>query len=249
MIPKIVHFCWLSRDPDSPKIKKCLVSWKKYLPDYEFILWDIKRFNLNDSTWVKQSFEKKKYAFAADNIRFYALYNYGGINLDSDVEVLKSFNDLLDLPYFVRTEQAGTIEAAVIGAEKGCDWIKSCLMYYDNRKFILPDGNFDIKKLPEIMNIVIKKNKQIINLTETEIQELKNKDLTKSVYVFPNYYFSPKLFDSRKTIIHPETYTIHHYQNSWFSTKAFYYYRFRTILIRIIGYSLVRKIEKLFFKR
>jgi hypothetical protein len=102
------------------------------LSDYEVILWDTNRFDLNSSIWVRQAFEKKKYAFAADYIRFYALYHFGGIYLDSDVEVLRSFNDLLDLPYFMGVEKAQTPEAAIIGAEKGCDWIKMCLDYYQD---------------------------------------------------------------------------------------------------------------------
>ena len=130
MIPKIIHLCWLSGDPYPPKIAKCLETWKKHLSDYEVILWDTNRFDLNSSIWVRQAFEKKKYAFAADYIRFYALYHFGGIYLDSDVEVLRSFNDLLDLPYFMGVEKAQTPEAAIIGAEKGCDWIKMCLDYY-----------------------------------------------------------------------------------------------------------------------
>ena len=118
MIPKIIHLCWLSGDKYPAKIAKCIASWKKNLPDYEIMLWDTKRFDLNSSNWVKQAFEAKKYAFAADYIRFYALYNYGGVYLDSDVEVLKSFNPLLDLPYFVGAVQPGTPEAAIMGAEK-----------------------------------------------------------------------------------------------------------------------------------
>ena len=106
MIPKIIHLCWLSGDPYPPKIAKCLETWKKHLADYEIILWDTNRFDLNSSIWVRQAFEKKKYAFAADFIRFYALYHFGGIYLDSDVEVLKSFDDLLDLPYFMGVEKA-----------------------------------------------------------------------------------------------------------------------------------------------
>ena len=120
MIPKIIHLCWLSGDPYPAKIAKCLDTWKKHLPDYEVMLWDTNRFDLNSSIWVRQAFEKKKYAFAADYIRFYALYHYGGIYLDSDVEVLKSFDDLLDLPYFMGAEKAHTPEAAIIGAEKVC---------------------------------------------------------------------------------------------------------------------------------
>ena len=110
MIPKIIHLCWLSGDPYPRKIQDCLDSWKKHLPSYEIILWDTKRFNIHEVPWVEQAFNTKKYAFAADYIRLYALYHHGGIYLDSDVEILKSLDNFLELPYFVGAETSGTIE-------------------------------------------------------------------------------------------------------------------------------------------
>lgn len=243
MIPKKLHLCWLSGDAYPTKIAKCIDSWKRILPDYEIVLWDTKRFDLGKSLWVKQAFENKKYAFAADYIRFYALYHEGGIYLDSDVEVLKTFDDLLDLPYFIGAEKAGTPEAAIIGAEKGCDWVKKCLDYYDNRPFIKEDGSMDIRTLPEIMDEQIKKLKPIRTLSLEESQRVRQLDFEKEVLVLNDAYFSPKVFDSRKVELTPFTYAIHHYQNSWFSPKAKAYYRFRTFLMRIFGYKFIRKAE------
>ena len=120
MIPKTIHFCWLSSDPYPEKIQHCINSWKRFLPDYEFVHWNFDRFPRGKSLWVDQAFDSHKYAYAADYIRLYALYNYGGIYLDTDVEVLKSFDDLLSLPYFIGQEPSETgIEAAVLGFEKG----------------------------------------------------------------------------------------------------------------------------------
>lgn len=249
MIPKIIHLCWLSEDPYPAKIRKCIDSWKTYLPDYEIMIWDTKRFNLDKSIWVKQAFEKKKYAFAADYIRFYALYYHGGVYLDSDVEVLKSFNDLLEFPYFMGTEKAGTIEAAILGAEKGCDWIKICLDYYKGKEFIREDQSLDIRKLPEIMVDEIQKKKRIHNLTLKEMKDINSMDFQKEVLVFPDEYFSPKVFDSRKVLITSNTYAIHHYQNSWFSPKAKIYYRTRTLAIKLLGYKYITQIEHLLFPK
>ena len=243
MIPKIIHLCWLSGDPYPAKIAKCLDTWKKYLPDYEVMLWDTNRFDLNSSVWVRQAFEKKKYAFAADYIRFYALYHYGGIYLDSDVEVLKSFDDLLDLPYFIGAEKAQTPEAAVIGAEQGCDWIKQCLDYYDNRKFVKEDGSLDIRKLPEIMDQQIRRIKPLRILSLEESLNIRQLDMHKEVLEFNDAFFSPKVFDSREVEITPYTYAIHHYQNSWFSPKAKAYYRGRAFLVKLFGQKFVRKAE------
>ena len=245
MIPKIIHLCWLSGDPYPPKIAKCLKSWEKYLPNYEIVLWDTKRFELNSSIWVKQAFENKKYAFAADYIRFYALYHVGGIYLDSDVEVLRDFDDFLDLPYFVGAEKAQTPEAAIIGAEKGCDWIKQCLDYYQKRTFVKADGSLDIRKLPEIMVEQIQKLKPVRVLSLEDSLNIRKMDMQTEVLVFNDAFFSPKVFDSREVEITPYTYAIHHYQNSWFSPKAKAYYRFRAFLVKIFGLPFVRKAEKL----
>ena len=244
MIPKIIHLCWLSGDPYPPKIAKCLKTWEKFLPDYEVVLWDTKRFDLESSIWVRQAFENKKYAFAADYIRFYALYHMGGIYLDSDVEVLKSFDDLLDLPYFVGAEKAQTPEAAVIGAEKGCDWIKQCLDYYDHRSFVKEDGSLDIRKLPEIMVEQIQKFKPLRVLSLEDSLNIRSLDMQKEVLEFNDAFFSPKVFDSREVEITPNTYAIHHYQNSWFSPKAKTYYRTRAFLVKWFGIEIVRKLEK-----
>lgn len=248
MIPKQIHLCWLSGDPYPSKIKKCIESWQKYLPDYEIILWDTKRFDLNSAPWVKQAFESKKYAFAADYIRFYALYHYGGIYLDSDVEVLKSFDDLLDRPYFLGEEADGVLEAAILGAEKRNDWIKNCLDYYEGRNFLRSNGELDTRQLPEIMQERIRQIKPIVFMREGNDKPSKS-DMDKAVYVFPNDYFSPKVFDSMEVITTPRTYAIHHYQSSWFSPKTLIYYKIRSFFVRLLGYNLVRKIEKTLLNR
>ena len=85
MIPKIIHYCWLSNDKIPQNLQQCMVSWKEKLPDYKFIKWDFSRFDKECSPWVKEAFEHKKYAFACDFIRLYAVYNYGGIYMDMDI--------------------------------------------------------------------------------------------------------------------------------------------------------------------
>lgn len=123
MIPKKIHFCWLSGDEFPPFIRHCIDTWKQVLPDYELVLWNTKRFDINSVPWVKEAFEAKKYAFAADYIRLYSVYTEGGIYLDSDVEVLKRFDDLLQYKSFIGFEAATEkkVEAAIFGAEPGCE--------------------------------------------------------------------------------------------------------------------------------
>ena len=119
-IPKIIHYCWLSNDPVPAQLQAYMKTWHQLMSDYEFIKWDFTRFEKASSCWVSEAFDNKKYAFAADYIRMYALYTMGGIYMDMDVEVLKSFDDLLDRKYFLCYER-GSIhpEVATFGVEKG----------------------------------------------------------------------------------------------------------------------------------
>lgn len=157
MIPKIIHLCWLSGDPYPSNIKKCIDSMYKNLSGYEIKIQTKDNFDITSVRWVKEAFEAKKYAFAADYIRFWSLYNYGGIYLDSDVEVLKSFDEQLQNKSFIGFEYLNIPEAAVVGAEKGCDWTKTCLDWYKDKSFIKEDGEFKRDVVPCLVKIALEK--------------------------------------------------------------------------------------------
>ena len=212
MIPKKIHYCWLSDDPMPEKILKCIESWKRFLPDYELVKWDLNRFPLSKNVWVKEAFENKKYAFATDYIRLYALVTEGGIYLDSDVEVLKPFDDLLKYPYFVCIENSPQgIEAAIIGAEKNTPWIVECLNYYKGKHFIDENGKAQIAVLPSILRKCILNKfemKHIISPSQFIFDE-------KIVCVLPTDYFSPKNYVTKKISITENSYSIHHFAGTW----------------------------------
>ena len=114
MIPKIIHYCWFGGKPLTEKAEMCIASWKKFLPDYEIRRWDESNFDLDISKYVRQAYDAQKWAFVADYFRFWALYNFGGIYFDSDVEVVKSFDEFLSYDLFTGYESGDTLEAAVI---------------------------------------------------------------------------------------------------------------------------------------
>ncbi|WP_455674287.1 glycosyltransferase family 32 protein [Phocaeicola sp.] len=209
MIPKIIHLCWLSGEAYPDNIQQCLNTWKQHLPDYEIWLWDTKRFNVDCTLWTQQAFEKKKYAFVADYIRLYALYNYGGIYLDSDVIVYKSFNDLLSLPYFIGEDFTKSFEPAIIGAEKHNKWIGDVLAYYNNRPFIKSNGEMDTFPLPHIFYIQL--------ATKYKFHYLK----TYKHYSYDENMiniFSKVFFNSRNRVgikHYPQSYCAHNYLGSW----------------------------------
>lgn len=240
MIPKIIHYCWLSGDPFPPNIKKCIDSWHVFLPDYELRLWSKDTFDMDSFPWVKQAYDVKKYAFAADYIRFYAVYNYGGIYLDSDVEVLKTFNDLLDLPYFVGAESTKTIEAAAFGAEKGMQWVKDCLLHYNNRSFVKQNGTFDVVTAPNVMKEGIEKTLSIKMMAKLD-KEYMHLHINSELCVLPNDFFSCKDYTTgiiRTTI---NSYCVHNFVGKWlnpFSMMGFRH-KFKILLIRIFGEGLI----------
>ena len=228
MIPKIIHLCWMSGDPFPPDIQKCIDSWKRILPDYEIWLWDTKRFDLSTSVWVTEAYDKKKYAFCADYIRMYALFNYGGVYLDSDVEVLRSFNDLLTLPYFIGYESKQYFEAAVIGAEKGNPFIGDVLAYYKDRHFVKENGSLDIQIMPEVMmNVTNSKWKRVLI---NEISDFINDPTI--INVFPYDWFSPIDSTGKRYVLRvsKNTYCIHHFASAWVDWRV-------KLLVKIFGYN------------
>lgn len=225
MIPKIIHYCWLSDNPYPKKIRKCLQSWQKIIPDYQFILWDLKKCEdegiIND--WINEAYNEKKYAFASDYIRLYAVYKYGGIYLDTDIETIKPFEPLLHLPNFIGQEAKGNrIEIAAFGAEKGCTWIKHCLDYYTNRHFIKNDGTLDVKVMPDILHEIISKHYkyQDISSSDSFVNDC-------SIFnQFPNDWFCANVYKNKEDtkpsyFISRNTFCIHHFANSWIKKNRF----------------------------
>lgn len=222
MIPKIIHYCWLSNDPVPKRLQQCMRTWNIKLPDYEIMLWDLNRFDISTSVWVKEAFENKKYAFAADYIRLYAVYHYGGIYLDMDVEVVKSFSDLLEGKTILGWEKAKGLEAGIFGGEKGAEWLKECLDYYKDRHFILPDGGFDMKILPYIMYDV---------LYDKYIK-------TEKFRVYNNEYFTAKSYETLEINKTKNTYSIHHFAGSWLPANVLSFReRFKRECYKRIGYK------------
>ena len=215
MIPKIIHYCWLSGDPFPPEIQQCIDTWKEQLPDYEVWLWDTNRFDVNAVKWTQQAFEKRKYAFAADYIRLFALYHFGGIYLDADVIVYKSFNDLLRLPYFIGHDQIRGFEAAIIGAESGCKWIKDLLDSYEGLEFVRSDGSLDILELPCRFHHVLTG----LGYKFYRLHQLSDYVMTeKRLEVFDGDFFNSRnAIEVRRT---KKSYCAHNYAGSWQNKKT-----------------------------
>jgi len=173
-IPKVIHYCWLSGEKMPDDAVKCINSWKKHMPEYNLVLWDANKFDINSHPFVKEACQVKQWAPASDYIRLYALYTEGGIYLDTDVYVKKSFDGFLENGFFTSVEyhegfvkewthllnDDGTLkndkdifthgiqlQAAIMGGVKGHPFLKSCMDWFNDKHFILEDGTYFNKKI------------------------------------------------------------------------------------------------------
>lgn len=220
MIPKIIHYTWFSNDPIPFHIQELMKTWKEKLPDYEFILWDGKKLAEVNNVFANEAASVGKWAFASDYIRCYAVYHYGGIYLDTDIEVFKSFNPFLNCRMFIGGEanyhgrpKKRYLTAHVFGAEKHHPFLKDCLEYYNNRHFIgsfcknLPiELQYDMILLPIIQGkIAIAKYGYNANGYIDKKQVLKE-----DIHVFPSDYFDAPRYNTMKNVV-----CIHRAAGSW----------------------------------
>ena len=198
MIPKIIHFTWFSGDPYPQLIQDCIDSWHKVMPDYEYVLWDYNKIKDIDSIWLKECLAQKKWAFAADFVRLYALFYYGGIYLDTVVEVYKPLDKFLEQRAFIGREGVHYIllekevnvflTSHCMGAEAGHPFIKDCLDYYSGRHFIRCDSEsipknlrLDMLMMPYIQSEIAKGYGYNPSLKEDRLQTL-----NEGVIVYPS---------------------------------------------------------------
>lgn len=187
-------------------IQKCIDSWSKIMPDYQIKLWDKSTFDCDRNTYTRQAMERKKYAFVSDYIRLYALYNEGGIYLDSDIEVFKSFDTLLDNKAFTGFESGGRVGPWILASEKGNPLFKQLLDYYTGRVFYDEYGNMDLtpNTIP-VTRILVEHGLK----PQNKLQQLS--DIT----VYPEEYFCPKNPWNgimKKTEF---TYAMHYFKGAW----------------------------------
>lgn len=214
MIPKIIHYCWLSGDILPAAFQKNLDHWKELLPDYEFMLWDFNRFKPQEhdcGRWVKECFFRKRYAWASDPIRLTALYQYGGIYMDLDVELVKPFNTLHQSSYMLGFEYTGYIEAGIMGAEPGMKWVKNALDQYAHIGCLNDEGGFDSTPLPVKIFNSLKRNGISLQPRKDD-SRIQNDDVSHRMYILDPIYLSAK--DNNGVFANEKTYCIHHFAAS-----------------------------------
>ena len=185
MIPKIIHYCWFGHGEMPDLAQKCIASWHKYMPDWDFKLWNEDVFDVSIVPYTKEAYEAKKFAFVSDYVRLWALFKEGGLYLDTDVEVFKSFDDLLKYNAFAGFEGSKhmPVGTCVMASEADGKWIKEQLDYYKNRHFVNPDGSFDLTTNVQFITARMCEQGFDTNGKEQDFNDL---------HVFPVEYFSPR---------------------------------------------------------
>lgn len=210
-INKVINYCWFGHGPIPDKEINCIKSWKKFFPGYEIKLWNEENFDYQSCAFAKQAYEHKKYAFVSDYARAKILYEYGGLYLDTDVKILKSFTDLLEnsnaIAGFERKAFVGT---AVIGCQKHDPCIKELLEYYEMHDFIQSDGSFDNIANVSILTDILKSQGLIPSGKRQCVAgfEIYNREL-----------FYPKKLSETEFNVTDETAAIHMCSNSWLTER------------------------------
>ena len=196
-IPKIIHYIWFGGSKFSPEREQLIESWKKLLPDYKFILWSEKNFEISKAPkYVQEAYEKKKYAFVSDYVRLFALYTYGGVYMDTDVVLVKSFDKFLDCKMFLGREDSAYLSAGVIGARKNDALVKILMEEYNDISFIKKDGSRTYKN---------RFNYDLVNSNQ-------NFD---GYMLYRREFFSPKSYVTERIAHTKKTVAIHMFENTW----------------------------------
>ena len=213
MIPKKIHYCWFGRGPKPEFAERCIASWKKYCPDYEIIEWNEESFDVNTNDYVKEAYEEKKYAFVSDYVRLWAIYSYGGIYMDTDVEVLKPLDRFLVHHAFTGFESPTKAVTGIIGCEKGNEVMKELLSYYSNKHFRLSNNDLDLTTNTVIITIALTRHGIRLDNTYQELC------VGGGIVIYPNVVFCPDRERLNDKSYRQDVYTIHYFNASWKSTK------------------------------
>lgn len=213
MIPKVIHYCWFGRNPLPELAVKCIDSWKSYLPDYEIKEWNEDNFDVNIIPYTAEAYRAGKYAFVSDYARFWILYHYGGLYFDTDVEIIRSMDNIISQGPFMGFENNGDTTTGVapglgLGVNPGLGLYNEILDYYAQEHFLYDNGK------PNLQTIVVRVTEI---LKQHGLKEENNFQTVAGVNIYPFDYFCPIRVTDGKLCVTEHTVSIHHYAASWTS--------------------------------
>ena len=217
IIPKVIHYCWFGKTPLPNLALKCIESWRIYLPDYEIKEWNEDNFDVNIIPYTEEAYKAKKYAFVSDYARFWILYKYGGVYFDTDVEVIRPMDCVIQRGAFMGCETDGgnnniiTVAPGLgLGSQSGNMVLKEIIDVYANLNFVNKDGTFNLKTVVQYVTDL---------LYEEGLENVKGIQCVSGITIYPSEYFCPINIVTNRLHITNNTYTIHHYAASWVDVR------------------------------
>ena len=238
MIPKIIHYCWFGGKPLPELTVKCIESWKKFCPDYEIMRWDETNFDFASCDYAREAYGAKKWAFVSDYARLKVLVDYGGVYMDTDMELMKPIDDFLCDEAFAGFEDPKSISCGIMGCEKGYAPFADIADNYCRRHFLKADGGYDITTIVRTVTHYFSR----YGFRPNGI-----KQTVRGYTIYPQDYFYPKNHDTLKMEMTANTCAIHHFAASWVGP----WWKFKLGVKRLIGSGITEKIiaAKRFFRR
>ncbi len=204
-IPKVIHYCWFGKNEKPEIVIRCIESWKKYMPDYEIIEWNEDNF-IDDNTYYREALSMGKYAFASDFARLKIVYENGGVYLDTDVEIIKNFEHILETGGFLGFENTKNVATGIgFAAPRHDETILHLLNSYEGISFLTNNG-FDNMPCPQ---------RNTKSLVELGLEQNGKMQKIGALTIYPKDYFCPVDYDTGKTNLTANTVSIHHYGYSW----------------------------------
>lgn len=236
MIPKKIHYCWFGGKPLPQQAVQCIASWKKHCPDYEIIRWDENNYCIEKNPYMQQAYEAKKWGFVPDYARLDIIYQHGGIYLDTDVEILRPFDTLLQDSAFMGFEAWDKVNLGQgFGAEAGHPLIREMRDLYDGLLFRNEDGGLNTTASPYYQTLVLKQHGLALN---------NQRQTVRGAHVYPTDFFCPKDLETGKIKITENTYSIHYFDASWMTPRQ----RFHMHLAQKLGPQWTRRLKRLMGK-
>lgn len=237
-IPKIIHYCWFGGNPKPQLVLNCIESWKKYCPDFEIREWNEQSFDINAVQYVKEAYEAKKWAFVSDYVRLYALNKFGGVYLDTDVQLYKPIDIFLTDDMFWGFESRDFVMTAIFGSKPGHVMLGRYIAEYNEKHFVKEDGSFDMLPNPYVITK---------RLAEKGLKLNGKKQVVEDFTVYPQIFFNPNNFARIWDKPSRKSFAVHHCDQSWRNRKqkSSFGYRVRRFLVGIMRnafgtYKIVR---------
>lgn len=211
-IPKVIHYCWFGGQEIPEQNKKWMASWRKYCPGYEIIEWNEENYDITQNAYMYEAYQAQKWGFVPDYARLDIIYNQGGIYLDTDVEIIKSLDELLYQDAFAGVDGSKRISLGLgFGARPKFDLIKNLLEEYNERSFYHKDGTMNIASAPALQTSFFKKLGYKNNGEYQRVGRLS---------IYPEKVLAGKCNYTGKINPTENTFAIHHYDGSWGSEEA-----------------------------